>query len=80
MLQDNQVFANAGAGVVVQGGGNPTLLRNRIFANACYGVWVHADGSGTFEDNELTDNAKGAWNIDQLALTRVRRRDNLPEH
>lgn len=79
VLQDNQVFANAGAGVVVLGGGNPTLLRNRIFANACYGVWVHADGSGTFEDNELTDNAKGAWNIDQLALTRVRRRDNLPE-
>jgi parallel beta-helix repeat protein len=39
------------------------LHRNRINKNSYHAVYVHDGGGGTIEDNDLRDNATGAWNV-----------------
>ena len=56
-LEDNEIFANANAGVDIATGGNPTLRRNRIHDGKSAGVHVHDNGQGTLEDNEISANA-----------------------
>jgi hypothetical protein len=36
---------------------------NRINRNEYRGVWGHDAGKGVFEDNDLTGNGSGAWDI-----------------
>jgi F-box protein 11 len=50
-------------GVEIKTGGNPTLRGNRVNRNKYQAVWIHDGGRGVVEDNDLTDNAKGAWLI-----------------
>ena len=57
-LEDNDIFANAFAGVEIKEGGNPTLRRNRIHDGKQSGVHVHENGQGTLEDNEIIANAR----------------------
>lgn len=56
-LEDNEIFANAYAGVEIKAGGNPTLRRNRIHDGKSAGVFVYENGQGTLEDNEIFANA-----------------------
>ena len=63
LLEDNEIFGNALAGVQISDGGNPTLRRNRINKNGHWAVRIYKGSGGTIEDNDLRDNAKGAWNI-----------------
>ena len=61
---------------MVADGGNPTLRRNRIHENGWVAVWVHDKGGGTFEDNDLRDNAGGAWRISADSESQVKRARN----
>ncbi len=36
---------------------------NRINKNGYEAVWVYEGGVGTLEDNDLRENARGAWDI-----------------
>lgn len=69
-LEDNEIFTNGFAGVMIETGGKPTLRRNRIFQNVV-GIWGRESGSGIFEDNDLRDNANGAWFIEPGCEARV---------
>lgn len=78
-LEDNDIFANALAGVDIASG-HPTLRRNRITKNGDVGVKVWSRrspvGGGIFEDNDLRGNAKGAWDIAPVCERQVQRRGN----
>ncbi|MCW2935090.1 MAG: hypothetical protein JWM19_6052 [Actinomycetia bacterium] len=39
------------------------LGRNRINRNDYWAAWIYDGGRGVFEDNDLTANKRGAWNI-----------------
>jgi hypothetical protein len=61
---------------MVETGGNPALRRNRITSNGGQATWMHKGGQGVFEDNDLRENAKGAWLIAPECLKKVTRRGN----
>jgi hypothetical protein len=54
----------------------PTLRRNRINKNGDVAVWAYAGGGGTIEDNDLHDNAGGAWNISEDSEPNLKRARN----
>ena len=56
-LEDNDIFANAGAAIEVKGESNPTLRRNRIHDGKASGLFFHTKGQGTCEDNEIFANS-----------------------
>lgn len=56
--------------------GHATLRRNRINRNGYQAVWIYDRGSGVIEDNDLSDNAKGTWNIAKDSEDKVRRARN----
>ena len=56
-LEDNEIFANAFAGVQIREGSNPMLRRNRIHDGSQAGVFVYQSGLGMLEDNEIFANA-----------------------
>ncbi len=56
-------------------GGNPTLRRNHINGYGYEAVWVRKGGGGVIEDNDLTGNARGAWDIERKAGTLTRARN-----
>jgi hypothetical protein len=39
-------------------------------------VYVHTGGQGTIEDNDLTGNERGAWDIETHCLPNVKRSGN----
>jgi F-box protein 11 len=47
----------------VESGGNPTVRGNRITGSQQNGVYVYNKGAGVFEDNIVTGNRKGDWNV-----------------
>jgi parallel beta-helix repeat protein len=71
-LEDNEIFGNALAGVVIKSGGNPTLRRNVISKNSYEAVWVHEGGRGEIIDNDLRGNERGAFDISEECKTTVR--------
>jgi parallel beta-helix repeat protein len=75
-LEDNDIFANAYAGVAIATGGDPVLRRNRIHRNGYGAVCVYRAGAGTIEDNDLRNNKRGAWDIAADSMTRIRRARN----
>lgn len=76
-LEDNEIFANANDGVAIMTGSKPTLRRNRISKNGCWGIFAGEGGGGIFENNDLRDNADGAWRITPDCEANVQRRGNL---
>jgi parallel beta-helix repeat protein len=57
--------------------GNPTLRSNRINRNDYVAIWIYKGGAGVIEDNDLHDNASGAWLISEDSKTKVKRARNL---
>ncbi len=57
MLEHNEIFSNAGAGVGIGRHGDPTLRDNTIRDNRKSGVAVFEGGRGTLEGNEILGNA-----------------------
>ena len=77
MIEENDIFANANAGIAIRSGGNPTVRSNRIYENAYQAIWVYTQGGGRFENNDLRNNKKGAWDIAEDCLPNVTRKDNI---
>ena len=75
-LEYNDIFANAGQGVQIRTGGDPVLRHNRINQNRYHAIGVYEGGGGTFEDNDLRNNERGAWEIDQDCESKITRRNN----
>ncbi|MAQ95971.1 MAG: hypothetical protein CMM84_20890 [Rhodothermaceae bacterium] len=61
--EDNDVFANAGAGFAVQEGADPVVRGNRIHHGKQSGVYIHTDGRGTYEDNDVFANAYSGFEV-----------------
>jgi parallel beta-helix repeat protein len=70
-LKDNDIFANAGPGVAICSGSKPTLSHNRIYGNQT-ALQVLGGGGGVVEDNDLTGNSQGAWDLDEDYPNKVR--------
>jgi F-box protein 11 len=62
--------------VVISTGGNPTVRRSRINRNTYEAVSVGEGGRGVIEDNDLTGNKRGPWDIVEDSKPAVRRRGN----
>ncbi|WP_417914997.1 right-handed parallel beta-helix repeat-containing protein [Candidatus Electronema sp. JM] len=75
-LEDNSIFANTLAGVAIVITYNVIMRRNKIYQNSGCGIWIFADGGGIFEDNDLSGNAEGAWEIEPDCEANVQRRGN----
>jgi len=56
LIEDNDIFANAYAGVSISNGGAPTVRRNRIHDGQQGGVFVYEQGLGVIEDNDIFAN------------------------
>ena len=77
-LEDNDILGNALSGVEIREGANPTLRGNRINKNGYEAIWIHKGWrGGVFEDNDLRDNAKGAWDISAASKANVKATRNL---
>jgi len=55
---------------------NPILRRNTITKNGYEAIWLSDGARGTFEDNDLRDNARGAWDIAPDCIDNVVRKNN----
>ena len=54
ILENNQIFDNAMAGVWIKTDSNPTLKRNKIFDGRDGGICIFNGGRGEFDDNIIT--------------------------
>ncbi|KAK6042945.1 hypothetical protein COOONC_19551 [Cooperia oncophora] len=59
LLEDNDIYRNAQAGVLISTESNPTLRRNRIFEGKAAGVEITNGASATLEANQLFHNKFG---------------------
>jgi F-box protein 11 len=57
MLERNEIFSNAGAGIGIGHCGDPTLRDNTVRDNRKSGVVVFEGGHGTLEGNKILGNA-----------------------
>ena len=76
VLEDNDISGNGNVGVAIVTGGNATVRRNRINRNAYYAIGIHEGGKCVVEDNDLTGNTLGAWDIDEVSVPDVTRARN----
>ena len=60
----------------IKTGANPTLRNNRINGNTYQGVRIYNGGGGVIEDNTLTGNKGGPWNVAKDSEAKVRRSGN----
>ena len=62
--------------MAITAGANPTLRRNRVNRNAYRAVSIYDRGRGVLEDNDLTSNKRGAWDIADDCMAHVTRARN----
>jgi parallel beta-helix repeat protein len=76
-IENNEIFANERAGLIVDSGAAPVVRNNRVNKNGYEAVWVGEGGAGVYEDNDLRENKRGPWKIDVSASAELRRARNL---
>ena len=76
-IEDNEIFGNKLDGVVAETANNIIIQRNCINKNEFNAISIHKGCSGIIEDNDLRDNLKGAWDIDDESEPNVKRARNL---
>lgn len=59
VLEDNDIYRNAQAGILISTESNPTLRRNRIFEGKAAGVEITHRATATLEQNQLFHNRFG---------------------
>ena len=57
VLEDNDIYGNALAGVWIKTDSNPTLKRNKIYNGKEGGVCIFNSGRGLLEDNDIFNNS-----------------------
>jgi Right handed beta helix region len=75
-LEGCDISSESGACVAIHDGADPLLRHNQIHDGKAIGVMVYDDGRGTLEDNDLTDNARVAWDIAEDCRDNVTRARN----
>jgi parallel beta-helix repeat protein len=73
-FEENQITGNEQSGVAMAG--SPTLRGNRITGNRWAGIQAWGGGGGLAEDNDLTGNGLGAWELDWKTKHRITRARN----
>ncbi|KAL4717943.1 hypothetical protein ACJJTC_001361 [Scirpophaga incertulas] len=58
LLEQNEIFDNAMAGVWIKTDSNPTLKRNKIFDGRDGGICIFNGGKGVLEENDIFRNAQ----------------------
>jgi len=58
LIEDNDIYANARAGVAILSGGNPVVRANRIHDGKDSGVLVSERGRGRIEENDIFGNLR----------------------
>jgi len=58
LIEDNDIYANARAGVAILSGGNPVVRANRIHHGKDSGVLVSERGRGRIEENDIFGNLR----------------------
>ena len=76
-MWDNAIFRNHRAALRHGNTVNPSLRRNRINRNGIVAVWAPLKGGGDIEDNDLRNNAYGAWNVSNDSDEQLKRSANL---
>lgn len=59
MLEENDIFRNAQAGVLISTQSHPVLRRNRIFDGLAAGVEITNNATATLEHNQIFNNRFG---------------------
>lgn len=59
VLEENDIFRNAQAGVLISTQSHPILRRNRIFDGLAAGVEITNNATATLEDNQIFNNRFG---------------------
>jgi F-box protein 11 len=59
----SELLANRAGGISLLTGARATLRGNRIVWNKGPAIHAERDATGSFEDNDLRDNAGGAWQL-----------------
>ena len=59
ILEENDIFRNTQAGVLISNQSNPTLRRNRIFDGQAAGIEITNNASATLEANKVFNNKFG---------------------
>jgi F-box protein 11 len=62
--------------VIIETGGDLTVRGNRINRNGDVAVYVHEGGRGVVQDNDLTGNSRGTWDIEEDCKTNMTRTRN----
>ncbi|VDO32166.1 unnamed protein product [Haemonchus placei] len=73
MLEDNEIFDNAMAGVWIKTDSHPTLRRNKIYDGRDGGVCIFNNGRGLLEDNDIYRNAQAGVLISTESNPTLRR-------
>jgi F-box protein 11 len=58
-LEENDIFRNAQAGVLISTQSHPILRRNRIFDGLAAGVEITNNATATLEENQIFNNRFG---------------------
>jgi F-box protein 11 len=58
LLENNEIFDNAMAGVWIKTDSNPTLRRNKIYDGRDGGICIFNGGKGVLEENDICRNAQ----------------------
>ncbi len=77
ILEENDVYSNAGSGMAISKSGSPTIRKNRINKNGGEAIRVFEGGQGTIEENDLRDNLKGPWSVSNDCERNLKRSGNL---
>lgn len=59
ILEENDIFRNAQAGVLISTQSHPVLRRNRIFDGLAAGVEITNNATATLESNQIFNNRFG---------------------
>lgn len=62
LIENNDIYGNALAGIQIRSGSNPIVRKNRIHHGKHGGIYIHEGGFGLIEDNEIYGNTlAGIW-------------------
>ena len=63
LLEENDIYGNALAGVWIKTDSNPILRRNKIYNGKEGGVCIFNNGRGILEENDIFNNKLTGWLI-----------------